>query len=269
MPKRRLLTVLFTATVFMLVFFVGDAKASRNRVFVIDPKQEAAEYVNLWGSGNASGVLSVALGPIEDSEGMNVKEYLRAVRSLSVGSGRIDFLIRDPDGVIVQEFLNVSTTPFSFTANKTGNYSLCMENFGASNVTVELNYGIELEFFGTATLNVSTSASMPQIIPPTIFHQPPSDGEDDDGESYLVKPYLNFQGATPTLEMIESAISFLPVRVLDLENCTTIALALAIVGIAVGLLRQQSQGKKILPKLKLCPVSQVANSDAPFSHPSM
>lgn len=160
MIKRRLLTVLFTATVFMLVFFVGNAKASRNRVFVVGPKQEAVEYVNLWGSGNASGVLQVTLGPIEDSEGMNVEEYLRAVRSLSAGSGRIDFLIRDPDGAIVQEFLNVSTTPFSFTANKTGNYSLCMDNFGASNVTAELDYNIALIFYGTSTMRVSTSASM-------------------------------------------------------------------------------------------------------------
>jgi len=234
MIKRRLLTVLFTATVLMLVFFVGNAKASRNRVFVIGPKQEAAEYVNLWGSGNASGVLSVALGPIEDYEGMNVKEYLRAVRSLSVGSGRIDFLIRDPDGVIIQEFLNVSTTPFSFTANKTGNYSLCMDNFGASNVTAELDYGIELIFYGTSTMRVSTSASMSTQIAPTVFHSPPHGGEDDGGTSYVVEPYINFQGATWMLRMIDAASSFLPLRSLDLTNCAAIGMVLVgVVGIAV------------------------------------
>lgn len=194
----------------MLVFFVGNAKASRNRVFVIGPKQEAVECVNLWGSGNASGVLSATLGPIEDSEGINVKEYQMVLRSLSVGSGRIDFFIRDPEGAIVQEFLNVSTTPFSFTANETGNYSLCMDNLGASNVTVELDYGIELIFYGTSTINFGTSASMSTQIAPTVFHQPPSDGEDDDGSSYVVEPYFNIQGASSMLRVIEDSILFLP-----------------------------------------------------------
>lgn len=213
MRKTILCSILLAIAVFMLVSFIGIAKASGNVIFVIGPKQEAVEHVNLWGSGRASG-------------------------NLSVSSGQIDFFVRDPDGIIVQEFLNISTTSFSFVADKNGNYSLCMDNiYEAFNVTVELNYGVELTFYGSSTIGISTSASMSTQISPTFVRPHPLNLEDDEGSDYVITPYRIFQGATQMLEAINSGGVFLPFRGVNLTRCTIaspmVLLGFASIGLAV------------------------------------
>ena len=228
MRKIKLCPILLLIVILMFAFFVGNVKASGTKVFVIAPNQEVVEYVNLWGSGNASGVLSVTTwNRIEVSEDMTAQEYIRAERRQSVGFCRIDFLIKDPDGVVIQKFLNVSTTPFSFTANKPGNYSLWMVNtYEAFNVSVELDYGIELVFYATETLGISSSASMSTQIAPTIVYFTPHNPEDDEGSDYVVGLYLTMQGAGRMLGIINSGSSLLPLRSVNLTSLIAGALAL-------------------------------------------
>ena len=72
--------ILLPVSVLMLVFFVGTAKAT-SESFVIGPKQQAVEYIDLSVSDQANG-------------------------SMSVSVGQIDFFIKDPDGLVLQQFLN-------------------------------------------------------------------------------------------------------------------------------------------------------------------
>jgi hypothetical protein len=208
MRKTRLSSVILPIVVFILAFLVGTAKA-RGGSFVIGLKQEAFEYVNLYGSGNATG-------------------------NLSVENGTIDFLVRDPDGIIVQEFLNVSTASFSFTADKNGNYSMCMDNnYEAFNVTVELDYGIEVAWTINEGIGISSS-SFPSEIGPPIARPPPDRSEDDSESDYVIGPYLTFQRAAQTLGVIDRGIVFLPFRSLNLTtyafaSATALVLAASIV----------------------------------------
>jgi hypothetical protein len=198
MTRTRLCSVLFPIAVFMLGFLAGTANA-RDRLFAIDPKQEVVEYVNLGGSGHADG-------------------------NMTVGIGAIDFFIKDPDGVIVQQFLNVSNVSFSFTADKDGNYSICMDNtYEAFKVVVELDYGVELEVNASAGIHFGTSAGTAIVVPPTR----PPDLEDEDGSDYVVERYLTFQGAAQMLKVIESIDAFSPFRNVTLINCVGLAMALA------------------------------------------
>jgi hypothetical protein len=187
----------------MFVFFVGTAKA-RDESFVIQPKQEAVEYVNLAGSGNASG-------------------------NLSASQGQIDFFIRDPNGIIIQEFLNVSTTPFSFVADKKGNYSMCMDsNYEAFNVTVILDYTVELRADPSASIGVSSSGTAHVY---SVMRPPFLNLQDDEGSDYVIGPYRAFQDATQMLRVIDSGSAFLPFRGVNLTGCI-VASVMALVWVA-------------------------------------
>jgi hypothetical protein len=58
MRKITLCLILLLATALVL-FFVDDAKADGNMIVVVGPKEEAIEHVDIGGSGNISGYLSV------------------------------------------------------------------------------------------------------------------------------------------------------------------------------------------------------------------
>lgn len=204
MRKTRLVPIFLSVVVCVLIlFFVGVAQASGKEIFVVEPKQERVEYVNFYGSGNASG-------------------------NLSVSSGRIDFSIQDPDGTIIKEFLNVSTTSFSFVANKNGNYSLLMYNrYQPLNVTVELDCNIELAFAFSSTVGISSS--MTEQTSRSTVRTPPLNLEDDNGSDDPIETYIASQGVTQIQEMIDRAGSFLPLRGLSFVSCAASALALVCV----------------------------------------
>jgi hypothetical protein len=205
MRKARLNSVLLSIAVFILVFLVGTAKGM-DKSFVISPKQEAIEYVGI--SGCNPGYIS---------------------GNLSVSSSKIDFSIRDPCGIVVQQFLNASTASFSFVADKNGNHSLCMDNtYEAFDVTAHLDYDVVFKVSCSATLrfNASGFVTRPSIGPP----HPLSPG-DDDGSDYVIGPYLTIQEATQMLRVIDSGSPFLPLRGVTLIRCT-IASAMILVWVA-------------------------------------
>lgn len=195
----KLCLILLPISVLMLVFCVSVVEA-RGGSFVIGLMHEAVENVNLRVSDQVFG-------------------------NLSASDGCIDFFISNPDGVTVQDFLNISNISFNFTADVDGNYSMHMNNmYQAHDVTVELEYGVHMTITSQVNMNVGISSGFAQVVPPR-FEQPDKPDEPDN----LVEKYLNFLKATDILKTATNARTILPIRSVNLMSCITAVVGLTMV----------------------------------------
>jgi hypothetical protein len=229
----RLYLILLPISVLMLAFFVSVAGAS-NRSFVIGSMQEAVEKVNL-------GVSDQVVG------------------NLSIINGHIDFFIDNPDGITVQEFLNVSNLNFNFVADKNGTYSMRLNNtYQAFNVTAELDYGVNRTYVNEETMNVGSSSGIAQVITPPLTR--PLEPDNDNGPTdNLVEPYLNFLRASEILNTASSARTILPSDNVALMCIIASVLGLIIV-VSVRARRPNFFTNTARAKLNINPISGQASA---------
>ena len=139
--KKSLLVII--VSLFLAVFLIGQVYAL-GIDYVIEPNHEATETIPLTPFSSLVGNVSA--------------------------NGLIDFYVSSPSGSIAYCSNHTTFTPFSFTANENGNYTLHMLNIDQTeNVTARLSYSknlvVVLQETVTTTWNTITSTSM--IVTPT------------------------------------------------------------------------------------------------------
>jgi hypothetical protein len=161
----------------------------------------------------------------EAVENVNLGVSDQVGSNLSTNSSRIDFFITDPSGAIVQGFNNVSSVSFNFVADESGNYSMHLNNtYQAYDVTVELDYGVNMTRNAQVGLNVGTSSGIVRVGPPPL---PPEPGDYEPPDN-LIEPYLNFLRASEILSTVRSARTILPIR-----NVTVMSIIASIAGLTI------------------------------------
>jgi len=205
--KIRLQLILFVCAVLLLVLN-GESCNARGGTFVIEPKQELITDVNLSvGNGTSSTV----------------------VGHLSVTNASIDFWITSPSKVVLLNDSNITNTTFTFDAKENGNYTMHLRNtYLTQNVTVELNYGVNVEVRLTADIGINFGVSSGSIH---VVGPPPPQPPDD--PPHLDNPYgryLNFLTASKIIRTIRENLQNTPIRgALATVTCIIVAIGLGIV----------------------------------------
>jgi hypothetical protein len=146
--KKTTKILLIFASILLLAVFACPVNA-RGGVFVIQPHQEAIESLPNYFDNSA------------DNAAGNVSS-----------DGFIDFYILSPNGTILQCYNRTAFVEFKVFPNTEGICTLHMaNNYESSNVTVNLQYGINLFIYAKETITCTSSVSTSSFIA-TIPEQP-------------------------------------------------------------------------------------------------
>jgi hypothetical protein len=201
--------ILFSVIVLLLALGTQAASA-RGGIFVVEPKREVVEEINL---SAGAGVSSEVVG------------------DLSVTNGSIDFWITSPSGVVVLYDHKIANNSFGFVAKENGNYTMHMSNtYLTQNVTVTLNYGINMNIIAVANLNVGTSASVG--VARVVAPPPPPPGVDDPRPNLddLYERYLNLLEGSKILRILGEGLEYMPVSEMLLAvTCSVLAVGLGMI----------------------------------------
>ena len=182
--------ILFFVIVLLLALGVQVVSA-RGGIFVVEPKREAVEEVNLGAGADVSS---------------------EVVGDLSVTNGSIDFWITSPSGVVVLYDYKITNSSFSFVAKENGNYTMHMSNeYLMQNLTVTLNYGINMNITAVANINfgASASAGVIRIVAPPP--PPPSVDDPRPNLDNLYKRYLNLLKGSEILRILREGWEYMPI----------------------------------------------------------
>lgn len=137
MSKRKLLPALLA--VFLAISFMGKVDA-RGGVFLIEPKQEVIDSIELT---------------VSDKTSANVSG------NVSVAEGFIDFYVTSPSRIVLLCYNKTAFNRFNFAAEENGTYVMHLVNtWSTNNVTATLNYGVNWEITLQAKINVKFSTDV-------------------------------------------------------------------------------------------------------------
>jgi hypothetical protein len=207
MSKRINYKLILSSVIVLLLTLSTQAVSASGGIFVVEPKREVVEEVNL-------------------SAGARVSSEV--VGDLSVTNGSIDFWITSPSGVVLLYYKKIVNSSFSFVAKENGNYTMHLSNsYLTQNVTATLNYGVNMNI--TVVDNVGASTGVATVVAPPPLPSLP-DIEDPPNLDNRYERYLNFLKASEILRIIREGLEDMPIRELFLAvSCCMLAVGLEII----------------------------------------
>lgn len=208
MSKRINCKLILSSVIVLLLTLGTQAASARGGIFVVEPKREVVEEVNL---SAGAGVSSEVVG------------------DLSVTNGSIDFWITSPSGVILLYDKKIANSSFSFVAKENGNYTMHLSNsYLTQNVTVTLNYGINMNITAVVNINVGMSTGVATVVaPPPLW---PDIEDPRPNLDNLYERYLNFLKTPEILRILREGLEDMPIQeVLPAVSCSILAVGLGII----------------------------------------
>jgi hypothetical protein len=204
--KIRLQLILFLCVVLLLVLKTQAVDASGD-IFVIEPKQQAIEEVNL---STGAGVSSELVG------------------DLFVTNGSIDFWITAPSGIVLVNESNIADSRFSFFAKENGSHTMHLSNsYLTQNVTVTLKYGVNM--IVNLYSNINVGMDMRSEVAKVVVLPPLPEIDDPRILDNLYERYLNFLKSSEIMRTIKEGLQT-PVRgMFAAVSCIIVAVGLGIV----------------------------------------
>ena len=199
--RFRLIVLLNIVLLFVLVTQTASA---RGGIFVVEPKREVVEEVNLEVSSEVVG-------------------------DMSVSDGFIDFWIASPSGIVLLCDHNIANRSFSFVAEENGNYTMHLSNTNLTqSVIVELKYSVNVRITVGANINFGASAGVATVVAPP---PPPPDINDRPNLDNPYEKYLNLLKGSEILRTVRDCGTCLPIYNMALVmGCIALAARLIEIG---------------------------------------